>query len=160
MPASFGLDYDSYLPSLSVPASALLHGLLYAGLVAAIGGFILAHCKSPTIRALLFVLASLAMVSNWGSPADFLKQWATRAVFLAVVVFGVSRVARLNLFGYFLVLAIPQLILGSAELLSQPNGFYHAQGVACIVALGLLLIWPLTAWATAKGGGPAGYIAK
>jgi cytochrome c oxidase assembly factor CtaG len=115
-----------------------------------VGGFILAHCKTPVIRGMLFVLGSLAMVGDWGSPADFAKQWIARAVFLAVVVFGVTRIVRLNLFGYFLVLAIPGLLLGAVEMLSQPNGFYRLQGELCLAALAVLVIWPVAGWLTAK----------
>jgi len=59
---------------------------------------------------------------------------------------GVSRVARMNLLGYFLALAIPNLILGAQELLSQPNAFYHQQGYLVLATLAALLLWPLAAW--------------
>jgi hypothetical protein len=98
------------------------------------------------------VLASLAMVGGWGNAADFLKQWIASAVFLAVVIFGIARVVRLNVLGYFLVLAIPTLLAGCVELLTQPNGFYHAQGMVCAADLGALLIWPMASWLMAKNG--------
>ncbi|HXT25531.1 MAG TPA: hypothetical protein VN749_11965, partial [Candidatus Eisenbacteria bacterium] len=147
-PAGFGLDFDSYMPGISISATAALHGLLLAAAIAAVGGFVLAHCKSPLLRALLFVVASIALVNSWGSPADFLKQWLAQLIFLAVVVFGIARVVRMNLLGYFLVLAIPSLILGAQELLSQPNGFYRQQGYLVLAALLALLSWPLTGWLT------------
>ena len=147
-PAGFGLDFDSYMPGISISATAALHGLLLAAAIAAVGGFVLAHCKSPLLRALLFVAASIALVNSWGSPADFLKQWLAQLIFLAVVVFGIARVVRMNLLGYFLVLAIPSLILGAQELLSQPNGFYRQQGYLVLAALLALLSWPLTGWLT------------
>jgi hypothetical protein len=153
--ALFGFDFDSLVPGLAIPAGAVLHGLVFSALIAVIGGFVLAHCKSPALRAALFVLGALAMVGSWGSPEDFIKQWIARAVFLAVVVFGIAKVARLNLLGYFLVLAIPGLLLGAVELLSQPNAFYHQQGAICLGALGVLLIWPLAAWLTAKDSSQA-----
>jgi hypothetical protein len=148
LPASFGLDFDSYVPGISISAAAVLHGLLLTAALAAVGGFVLAHCKSPVLRALLFVAATVALVGGWGSPADFLKQWVGQLVFLATIVFGITRVVRLNLLGYFLVLAIPSLLLGAQELLSQPNGFYHRQGYIVLAALAALLAWPLTAWLT------------
>src|SRR5262249_7396307 len=83
---------------------------------------------------------------GWGSPADFLKQWLAQLVFLAVVVAGIARVVRMNLLGYFLVLAVPSLLLGAQELLSQPDGFYRRQGYLVIATLALLLIWPLSRW--------------
>jgi hypothetical protein len=36
------------------------------------------------------------------------------------------------------------------ELLAQPNGFYHTQGIVCAAALGALLAWLIAAWLTAK----------
>ena len=154
-PASFGLDFDSYLPGISIGASAILHGLLVAGLVAAVGGFILAHCKSTMLRALLFVATSVALVSGWGSPADFVKQWLAQVIFLTVVVIGVARVVRLNLLGYFLVLALPSLVMGAQELLSQPNGFYRQQGYMVLAVSLALVVWPLVEWMRAKPASPA-----
>ena len=153
--AAFGSDFDSRLPAIAISATTVLRGLLFTGLIALVAGFIAARCESPAFRALLFVMASLAMAGGWGSPADLVKQWIASAVFLAVVVFGVVRVVRWNLLGYFLVLAISSLMLGCVELLAQPNGFYRAQGVACAAALGVLLVWPMAAWMTAKSIAPA-----
>jgi len=123
---------------------------LFAGLIALTAGFIVARCKSAAVRVLLFVLGSLAMTGGWGSPADFLKLWIANAIFLGVVVFGVKRVVRLNLMGYFLVLAISVLILGTVELVSQTNDIYRHQGILCGVALVVLLAWPLMSWLRAK----------
>jgi hypothetical protein len=152
--AAFGPNFDAYLPGISIAAGVVLKGLLFTGAIAVAGGFIASRCKSPGLQVALFVLGSLAFVGGWGSPADFVKQWLAGSIFLAVVVFGVRRVAGLNLLGYFLVLAIPGLLLGGIELFSQPNGFYHQQGVMCFVALGLLLLWPLVSWFRARDSGP------
>ncbi len=151
---AFGMDFDSFVPGISIPAAAVLRGLLISGIVAAVSGFVLAHCKSPIIRGMLFILGSLAMVGDWGSPSDFAEQWIAKSVFLAMVVFGVMKVVRLNLLGYFLVLTIPTLILGSVELLSQPDSFYQHQGIVCLVVLAALLAIPLLAWMTSKHGPP------
>jgi membrane protease YdiL (CAAX protease family) len=148
--AAFGNDFDSVLPGISISATAMLHGLLFTGAIAATAAFVAAHCKSPVVRGLLFVMASLAMVGAWGSTADFLKQWIAGLVFLAVVVFAVARVVRLNLLGYFLALAIPTLLAGCVELLAQPNGFYHTQGLVCAAVLGAVLAWLIAAWLTTK----------
>jgi membrane protease YdiL (CAAX protease family) len=148
--AAFGNDFDSYVPGISIAATAVLRGLLYTGAIAVAAGFIASRCKSPVVRGALFVLASLAMAGGWGSPVDFVKQWLAGAIFLAVVIFGVMRVARLNLLGYFLAIAIPMLLVGGIELISQPNGFYHQQGVACLVLLAVVLLWPTASWLMAK----------
>jgi hypothetical protein len=147
---SFGTEFDATLPALAIGSAALLRGLFVTGAIAASAGFVMARGKSTTQRVVLFMLASLALVGGWGGPADFARQWVAKAVFLAVVVFGVSRVARLNLLGYFLVLAIPATLLGAVEMLSQPNSFYHQQGMLCLVALGVLLALPVLGWLTTK----------
>ena len=77
---------------------------------------------------------------------DFLKQWLAELILLAALVFGVTRIARMNLLGYFLVLAIPPLLLSLVALLSQPNAFYQQQGYLALAALLALLAWPLAAW--------------
>jgi len=153
-PANFGLDFDSYVPGLSISAAAMLHGLLFTAAIAAVGGFLLAHCKSPLLRALLFVAASIALVGGWGNGVDFVKQWLAQLVFLVVIVLGIARLVRMNLLGYFLVLTIPSLIVGAQEMLSQPNVFYRQQGYAILAALGVLLAWPLAAWMTAPADRP------
>jgi hypothetical protein len=102
------------------------------------------------IRGLLFVLGSLAMTGDWGSTADFVKQWVASAAYLAVVVFGVVRVVRMNLQGYFLVLAIPTALVGCEELLSQPNSFYQQQGSLVLTVLAALLAWPVVGWLSAE----------
>ena len=153
-PANFGLDFDSYVPGLSISAAAMLHGLLFTAAIAAVGGFLLAHCKSPWLRALLFVAASIALVGGWGNGVDFVKQWLAQLVFLVVIVLGIARLVRMNLLGYFLVLTIPSLIVGAQEMLSQPNVFYRQQGYAILAALGVLLAWPLAAWMTAPADRP------
>ena len=151
LPANFGLDFDSYVPGLSIAAAAVLHGLLFTAAIAAVGGLVVAHCKPPALRALLFVAATIALVSGWGSPADFFKQWLAQLAFVAIVVVGVARVVRLNLLGYFLALAIPSFLLGAQELLSQPNGFYRSQGYLVLAALAALLAWPLAGWLVGPG---------
>ena len=153
--AAFGPNFDAYVPGISIAAGVVLKGLLFTGAIAVAGGFIASRCKSPGLQVALFGLGSLAFVGGWGSPADFVKQWLAGAIFLAVVVFGVLRVVRLNLLGYFLVLSIPGLFLGGIELFSQPNSFYRLQGVMCFVAVGLVLIWPLVSWFRARDSGPA-----
>ncbi|HEU0369599.1 MAG TPA: hypothetical protein VFR42_10330, partial [Candidatus Acidoferrum sp.] len=82
----------------------------------------------------------------WGSPADFVKQWLAQIIFLAVAVIGIAKVVRLNLLGYFLVLALPTLVMGAQELLSQPSGFYRQQGYLVMALLVMLLVWPLAQW--------------
>jgi hypothetical protein len=44
------------------------------------------------------------------------------------------------------VLAITALALDAADLLGQPDHFYRLNGYAVVLALVMLLAWPLLAW--------------
>jgi hypothetical protein len=53
---------------------------------------------------------------------------------------------RFNILACFLIAAGTFLLAGASELLGQPDVFYRANGLAVLLALFLLLAWPLTAW--------------
>ena len=106
-PADFGSNFDAYLPLASTLGTSLLHSLLFTGTAALIASFIASQLRAPWLRILVFLLATLALMpNNWGSPADFVKQWLAELILLSVLVFGVRYVMRFNLLGCFLVLAI------------------------------------------------------
>ena len=70
------------------------------------GAFLGAELRVRWLRLLLFFAVAAAVVTSWGSPADFLKQFLASAILLAVVVFGMRRVVRFNLLGLFLIVAV------------------------------------------------------
>ena len=145
--ASFGQEFDAYLPGASILGAAVLHGLFYTGLVAAISAFVASQLRQPWLRLLLFLFGALALAGGgWGSPADFGKQFLARLILLAVLVFGVSKIMRFNILGCFLIVAGTSLLGGAAELLGQPEHFYRMNGYAVLLAVALLLVWPLAAW--------------
>ncbi len=84
--------------------------------------------------------------ANWGTPADFGKQFAAGCILLAVLVFGVARVVRFNVLGYFLIAAGTALLSGGIKLVAQPDSVYRANGYAVLLMLAALLTWPLIAW--------------
>jgi uncharacterized membrane protein HdeD (DUF308 family) len=64
----------------------------------------------------------------------------------------VTKLVQFNMLGYFLFFATVTAAQSAAELLGQPNSFYHASGaVVCAAAL-LLLAWPLAAARRARNG--------
>jgi len=65
--------------------------------------------------------------------------WSSRSV-LASLALGACVLAA------FLVAACTGLLGAAAELLSQPNRFYRANGIFLVAFLVLLLGWPLLAW--------------
>jgi hypothetical protein len=151
-PASFGSNFDAFVPAASILGTSTIHGLLFTGGVALVASFVAAQLRAPWMRILTFLLGTLALMpSNWGSPADFAKQWVAELILLSVLVFGVRYVMRFNILGCFLVLAATALISDAADLLGQPDRFYRLNGYAVIFALALLLAWPLFAWYTEPG---------
>jgi membrane protease YdiL (CAAX protease family) len=145
--ASFGGDFDATLPAAGVFGTVLLRALMYTGLVALCGSFVVTNVKQPWLRLLLFLSAVLATVGTaWGTPADFAKQFLAGALLLGLLIFGISRVVRFNLLGSFLVVACTSLLAGAAKLVSQPNTFCRGNGYAVLLLLAGLLAWPLAAW--------------
>jgi hypothetical protein len=148
--ASFGGDFDSTQPAAAIFGTVLLRTLMYTGLVALYASFVATNVKQPWLRLLLFLSAALATVGTaWGTPADFAKQFFAGALLLGLLVFGITRVVRFNLLGYFLVVAGTSLLAAAAKLVSQPDGFYRGNGYAVLLILGALLVWPLAAWSSA-----------
>jgi hypothetical protein len=98
------------------------------------------------LRLALFLALAGSLVSDWGTPGDFTKQFLVSVVILGVIVFGFRRIVRFNLLGCFLVVTSVGLLGGAVELVSQSNGFYRTQGHLVLGALTILLAWPLAAW--------------
>jgi membrane protease YdiL (CAAX protease family) len=145
--ASFGQDFDAILPAALILGGTLRYGLFLTGLVALLASFIATQLRPRWLRFSLFLLGVLSLTGgNWGNPADLTKQFITKAILLAVMIFGVRRIMRFNILGCFLVLAGTSLLAGASELLRQPDAFYRANGYAVLLALFLLLAWPLSAW--------------
>jgi hypothetical protein len=152
-PAEFGSNFDAYVPAGAILGTSLLHSLLYMGFVALAATFVAAMLRPTWLKALVFGVATFAaMPSNWGSPADYAKQWIAETIMLAVLVLGVRYVMRFNIFGCFLVVGVVSLASGAAELLGQPDRFYRLNGYGVVAALVLLLVWPLMNWRSAGGG--------
>jgi hypothetical protein len=147
--ASFGGDFDATLPTAAIFGTVLLRTLIYTGLVALCASFVATNVKQPWLRLLLFLSAALATVgAAWGTPADFAKQFIAGALLLGLLVFGITRVVRFNMLGYFLVVAGTSLLAAASKLVSQSDTFYRGNGYMVLLMLAGLLAWPVAAWNT------------
>ena len=153
LPASFGESFDALYPAAGIIGGAIVRGLLLTGIFALAAAFLGAELRVRWLRLALFIALAVAMVSDWGSPGDFVKQFLTSVVVLGIVVYGFRRVVRFNLLGCFLVVAAVAMLGGAVELVSQSDGFYRSQGHLTLAALALLLAWPLVAWRMNSGRG-------
>lgn len=146
IPAAFGDVYDAVFPGISAPGAFVFRGLLAVGVLALAGALLGAELRARWLRLSLFLAIAVALVTSWGSPADFLKQFLVSAIMLAVVVFGIQRLVRFNILGLFLIVVCTALAGTASELLTQPDNFYRLNGYIVMVTIALLLIWPLVIW--------------
>jgi membrane protease YdiL (CAAX protease family) len=146
LPSSFGDHFDAIFPGIGAFASAILRALFAAGILALASAFLGAELRVRWLRLLLFFAIPVAFISDWGSPADFLKQFLALLVLMAVVVFGIRHLARFNMLGWFLVVVTVGLLSAASEFLSQPDLFYQANGYIILATLAALLAWPLLSW--------------
>jgi Type II CAAX prenyl endopeptidase Rce1-like len=147
LPASFGQEFDAIVPAASLTGGTIQHGLLLTGIVVAVAAFVAAQVRHTGLRILLLLLGALSLApGNWGSPADLAKQFLAGLIVLSVLVFGVRWVIRFNILGCFLIVGGTSLFGGAAELLSQPDSFYRANGYAVLLVLVLFFAWLCVAW--------------
>ena len=150
-PAHFGDSFDAMFPAATVIGGTLLRALFLTGIFALASSVLGAEVRVRWVRMLLFLAVAASLVSNWGTPADFFKQFLLNAILLGIIVNGIRRVSRFNLLGLLLVIASVDLATGALELLSQPDSFYHTQGYLVVATLALLLGLPLMAWRLSPG---------
>jgi membrane protease YdiL (CAAX protease family) len=146
LPASFGESFDAIFPGIGAIGGTILRSLLATAILSLGAAFLGAELRVRWLRLLLFFALGAALVFSWGSAADFLKQFLASAILLGVVVFGIRRVVRFNLLGLFLVAACSALFAAAGELLAQPDAFYRTNGYGILLAVVLLLAWPLLNW--------------
>ncbi len=142
--------FDSYLPAAQAIARAISSGLFWVGLIGLAAGFVAGYLRQRWVQFALVFLLALALIEDWGSPADFAQKILVELILLGVAWWGVTRVVRFNLLAYFLVVTTMVLSSEAMQLLRQPNPFFRANGYAVVVAFVALLAWPLAGWA--RGG--------
>lgn len=144
-----GLDMIN--PALGSAASAITSGFVAIGIVGLFAAFIAAYIRPAWMRAGLVILYAALIATNVAAPGAFFREAAFRLVVAVVVWFGVSRVVRFNMLGYFLLAATITLVPDVAELLRQPNPYFHANGYAVLACALAILAWPLVLWKRQAG---------
>jgi hypothetical protein len=98
------------------------------------------------MRATLLILSALLITTNMAVPGAFFSAALARVVILAALWFGVTRIARFNVLGYFLLASMLFLVPAAIELLQQPNPSLRGNGYAVIMIALTILAWPLLRW--------------
>ena len=139
-------NLDGLNPALGTLASAIAGAFFTVGLMGLAAGLIARYVRTPWKRAALMTLYAVLLATNVATPGAFLREAAFRLIFVAAIWFGVTRIARFNVLGYFLLAAMVALIPAAIELLQQPNPYFHANGYAVAATALAIVAWPLAKW--------------
>jgi membrane protease YdiL (CAAX protease family) len=134
---------DALTPAAGTIGSGISGGFLIVGLVALVAALIVAYVRPLWMRAGLAILLAALMATNVATPGAFVRDAAFHLLTIVVLWLGVTRIARFNMMGYFLLAAMTVLVPGAIELLRQPNTYIHANGCAVAAFTLALLAWPL-----------------
>jgi len=145
---------DLILPGVVEAAGSVQGGLFMAGLVALVAGFVGAYVRKVWMKVGLVVLAAMALADNWIGWGAFLQEVAVLSLSLGVIGWGVARIARFNLLGYFLATALLSLGGSAVELSRQPNAFFKWNGYFALVFGMALLAWPVVTWLRGRSALP------
>jgi hypothetical protein len=139
-------NLDQLSPALGGFASGIAAAFVMAGFIGLAAGLIAAYVRPAWMRAALLVLVAVLMTTNVASTSSFVREAAMHLVVVLVFWYGVTRLARFNVLGYFLLAAMLALIPAAISLLQQPNAYFHANGYAVAAFAVGILAWPLIRW--------------
>ena len=137
---------DLLNPALGALASSISAAFLVAAMVGLAAGLIAAYVRPVWMRAGLLILIAVLMTTNMVTPGAFFRAALTRLMLVAALWYGVTRIARFNVLGYFLLAAMLSLFPAAIELLQQPNPTLRGNGYAVVAIAMAILIWPLLRW--------------
>ncbi|HTC63308.1 MAG TPA: type II CAAX endopeptidase family protein [Candidatus Saccharimonadales bacterium] len=144
--ASVPDNLDQLSPALGAFASSIAAAFVMVGFIGLAAGLIAAYLRPAWMRAALLVLVAVLMTTNIASPAAFFREIFVHLATVLVLWFGVTRLVRFNVLGYFLLAAMLSLVPSAIELLQQPNSQFHANGYAVVAFALAILAWPLMRW--------------
>ena len=139
-------NLDQLSPALGGFASGIAAAFVTAGFIGLATGLIAAYVRPTWMRAILLVLVAVLMTSNVATSASFLREASVHLVVVLVLWYGVTRIVRFNVLGYFLLAALLALIPTAIGLLREPNSYFHASGYAVVAFAIGVLAWPLMRW--------------
>jgi hypothetical protein len=137
---------DAVLPALQAFSAAVVRSYVAVGVLALVAGVFSLYLRRFSLQVLALGLVAVFVAPRWGSAGDLVQSIVVGWAGLLILWWGVRRVVRFNLLGYFLLTALASLGAASAELLGQPNSYYRAHGWAVVAVALLLLVWPVSAW--------------
>jgi len=144
--ASVPDSLDLLNPALGALASSIAASFLIAAMVGLAAGLIAAYVRPMWMRAGLLILIAVLMATNVASPGAFMRDALSHLVLVAAIWYGVTRIVRFNVLGYFLLAAMLSLVPAAIELLQQPNAYLHGNGYAVVMIALAILAWPLMRW--------------
>jgi hypothetical protein len=98
------------------------------------------------MRAGLLLLYVVLMATNVATAGGFLREAAFNLVMITALWFGVTRIIRFNMLGYFLLAATAALVPGAIQLIEQPNPYFHVNGYAVVAFAIAMFAWPFIFW--------------
>ena len=137
---------DSLSPAAGAFGSSIVAAFFTAGVLGLAVALIAMYIRPAWMRAALMILYAVVMATNVATPAAFLREAAYHLVAVAVLWYGVTRIARFNVLSYFLLAAMIALVPAALELFEQPNSFFHGNGFAALILAVAALAWPFYRW--------------
>ena len=141
---------DMLNPALGGLASSVIAAFLTVGFLGIAAGLIARYVRPAWMRAALMVLYAVLMATNVATPGAFFREAAFHLVAVAALWYGVTRIVRFNVLGYFLLAAVIALVPAAIELLEQPNPYLHANGFAVAGIAVAIVAWPLLRWQSSQ----------
>ena len=130
---------DGLIPAAGTIASAITASFFTLGVAGLAAGLIAVYVRPRWMRAGLLLLYAVLMATNVATPGGFLREAAFNLVLVIVLWFGVSRIIRFNMLGYFLLAATAALVPAAVQLIEQPNPYFHINGYA-VVAFAIAML--------------------
>jgi len=138
--------FDGFSPAAGSIASAITASFFTLGVAGLAAGLIAVYVRPRWMRAGLLLLYVVLMATNVATAGGFLREAAFNLVMITALWFGVTRIIRFNMLGYFLLAATAALVPGAIQLIEQPNPYFHVNGYAVVAFAIAMFAWPFIFW--------------